>query len=343
MFVGNFNNTPCFISQNAPNLSVCLTGISGSGKTVRMQKIELEYVKNGGTVLVVDTTQTHVENQIFPCLREEYDKFINRIDALEDGLYIPLLTPLTNIRGESESFVNLINMVVNALTAGQNLGVQQIGVLRSAIMEAIQNRSRFQTDVEAITYFLLRSEDKRASAVYQRLWTVLNSGVLRPSVRNVECGKINIIDLSSVDCLSKSTMTEILLSAIWRSVAYSGINNEVPGLLLCLDEFQNLSWKREAIARNILREGRKFGISVVMATQTLSVFSRDVVALLNQTATNLIFRPPLNEIFRIAKAIQPTKYEKWVSELNNLHVGECIAVGNLRVENHEISHPIRLS
>lgn len=342
MYIGNFKDAPCFIGQNAPNLSVCLTGISGAGKTVRMQKIELEYVRRGGTVLVVDTNQTHTEEQVFSIFREKYCEYTNRINALKDGLYISLLTPFKNEKGEPENLVNLINTAVNALTAGQNMGIQQIGVLRSAVMKAVQNRSYFQTDVEAIAYYLLQSDDERSRAVYQRLWLVLNCGVLRPSVRKIEYGKINIIDLSQLDNLCKSVISEIVLVGIWRNILLSD-KKSVQGMLLCLDEFQNLSWKREAVVRDILREGRKFGINLVMATQTLSVFPRDVVALLNQTATHLIFRPALNEIYRVAKAIEPAKAGKWMEELNELQVGECIALGNLQVGSQEVNHPIRLS
>lgn len=236
--------------------------------------------------------------------------------------------------------VSLVNAAVNGLWAGQNMGRQQIGVLRLAVLQAIQNRSCFQTDVEAIAYFLLQADDERANAVYQRLWTVLNCGVLRPSDRNIECGKINIIDFSQLDQMTKSVLTEIMLSALWRKIVYSA---ERQGVLLCLDEFQNLSWKPEAVVRNILREGRKFGISLVMATQMLSTFPKDVVALLNQAAIRLIFRPPLNEISQMAKAIEPAKSKNWMEELCNLHVGECIAMGNLRVGDQEVGHPIKLS
>lgn len=341
MFIGNFQERPCYISFHAPNQSVCITGISGSGKTVRMERIELEEAKKGGTVLVIDTNQTHAREQVFPDIREEYESYANRIDALEDGLNVPFLTPLTNAKGGVEPFFHLLNRVVGALTAGQNMGAQQMGVLRSAIVEAVQNRTRFRTDAEAIAFCLLKAEDDRANAVYQRLWTVLNCGVLRPSRRNIELGKINIVDFSALDDLSKCMLMEIILTSIWNSAVFAGANSEI-GWLLALDEFQNLSWKQDAVVRNILREGRKFGVGLLMATQTVGVFPKDVQMLLNQASTNLIFRPALGEIDRIAKTIDPFKPERWRSELSDLKIGECIALGDFRVRDHEIAHPIKL-
>lgn len=342
MYIGNFKNNPCFVSKSAPNTSVCITGISGSGKTVRMQKIELEYVRRGGTVLVLDTNQTHTRMQIFSEIENEYEWFTNRIEALQDGVNLSLLTPIA-INGECESIVMLANAIVNVLTAGQTFGIQQIGVLRTAVLEAIQNRQKFQTDVEAIAYFLLSADNPRANDVYQRLWTVLNCGVLRPGSRNIVSGKINIIDISSLDQLSKNVISELFLSVVWRNIVHTNLRENMGGVLLCLDEFQNLSWKKEAVMRDILREGRKFGISLALATQSLSVFPRDVVALLNQTATRLIFQPAINEIKPLAKGIDFSQPKKWMEELGCLQVGECLAIGNLLVGNQMVNHPIRLN
>ena len=337
MYVGNLENQACYISSHAPNTSVCLTGISGSGKTVRMQKIELDCVKCGQTVLVIDTNRTHTEEQIFPHLRQEYQMYINRINAVRDGLDIRFLTFMS---GQYENFFTLVNSAVNALTAGQRFGVKQIGILRSAVTEAIKNRGSFGTDVEAVAYFLLNN--KKGAEVYQKLWTILNCGVLRPSGKRIECRKINILDLSGLDLISKNTLAEMVLSEIWRKATFSNVQG-LDRLILSLDEFQSLSWKPEAVMRSILREGRKFGVQVILATQSLSVFPRDVVAILNQVATYLIFKPASVDLYKIAKAISLDNAQKWIGELNSLRVGESLAVGDFIVDGCEINRPLRLN
>lgn len=343
MYVGDVNGQQCYISRFAPNASICMTGISGSGKTVRMQKIELDCVQNGATVIVFDLNQTHTESQIFAPIYEEYNLHINRIEAIKDGINLSFLTAIQGSQGEQESFVSLVNSAVNALTAGQNMGMQQIGVLRNAVMNAVKNRSHFQTDVEAIAYFLLQDDDARANTVYQRLWTVLNSGVLRPSEKAIQYGKVNILDFSRLDALTKSTLVEIALSAIWRNTTVRG--TEIKGIeyVLALDEFQLLSWQKSAVMRDILREGRRFGIKVLMATQTLEIFPKDVVSMLNQMANRLVFRPPTSEICRLAKMIDPKKSELWSDQLNSLRIGESIGLGDFVVGGQEVRHPIKLN
>lgn len=343
MYVGDVNGQQCYISQFAPNASICMTGISGSGKTVRMQKIELDCVQNGATIIVFDLNQTHTESQIFASIYEEYNLHINRIEAIKDGINLSFLTAIQGSQGEQESFVSLVNSAVNALTAGQNMGLQQIGVLRNAVMNAVKNRSHFQTDVEAIAYFLLQDDDARANAVYQRLWTVLNSGVLRSSEKAIQYGKVNILDFSGLDALTKSTLVEIVLSEMWRNTIMQGTKSQGTGLVLALDEFQLLSWKKSAVMRDILREGRRFGIKVVMATQTLEIFPKDVVSMLSQMANRLVFRPPTSETCRLAKMIDPKKSEMWSDQLNSLRVGESIGLGDFVVGGQEVGHPIKLN
>lgn len=340
MYIGNFKNLACFISAHAPNVSVCLTGISGSGKTVRMQKIELDCAKRGQTVLVVDTNRTHTGEQIFLPLRREYEVYTNRINAVKDGVDIKFLTPITGQGGTDENFLALVNSAVNALTAGQRFGVKQIGILRSAVIEAIKNRGNFATDVEAVAYFLL--SNKKGAEVYQKLWTILKCGVLRPSNKRIEYGKINVLDFSGLDLTTKNVLAEIVLSEIWRKATSSNAQ-EFGRLILSLDEFQALSWKPEAVMCSILREGRKFGVQVIMATQSLSVFPRDVIAILNQTATYLIFRPATIDLHKTAKTILLDNAQKWIEELNNLRVGESLAVGNFIVDGCEVNHPLRLN
>lgn len=339
MYVGDLGIQACYISDHAPNASICLTGISGSGKTVRMQKIELNCAKRGQTVLVIDTNRTHTVEQIFLPLRQEYEYYANRINAVCDGIDFRFLPPITGKCGNTENFVPLVNTAVNALTAGQKFGVKQIGILRAAVIQAMQNRDRFGTDVEAVAYFLLKS--KSGSEVYQKLWTILNCGVLRPSNKRIEYGKINILDLSELDLITKNTLVEIVLSEIWRKATF--YNGQGGGnLILSLDEFQSLSWKPEAVMRSILREGRKFGIQVIMATQSLAVFPCDVAAILNQTATHLLFKPAASDLYKIAKAVLMNNVQKGIEELSNLRVGESLAVGEFTVGGCEIRHPLRL-
>ena len=342
MYIGNIDGKLCWVSQSSPNRSVCVTGISGMGKTTRLNYMELLNAKAGAIVLVLDMNQTHTEEQVFPCIREEYLKYANRIHALRDGLGLGLLQPMYAPDGTEEPFFHLVNSAVKALSSAQNMGVRQIGTLRNAVINAIRYRGSFQTEAEALAISLLQQEDSCSEAVYQKLWTLLNCGALKSASKCIGKGKINMIDLSGADSATQNCLAEIFLSNLWRNVQFNGMAAMGRELVIVLDEFQNLSLKHDAVLRDMLREGRKFGLNLILATQTLEAFPKETLALLNQTATRLFFRPAPSEAKRIAKEIDFENPNGWVKTLLGLRIGESVAVGNFCIEGAEICRPLIL-
>lgn len=342
MYIGNFNGKPCWISQDSPNRSVCITGISGMGKTTRLNFMELMNVNSGATVLVLDMNQTHTEERIFPYIREEYLQYTNRIHVLSDGLGLGLLQPMRMPSGVEEPFFHLVNSAVKALSSAQNMGVRQIGALRNAVINAVRNFGSFQTEAEALALSLLQQEDNAAEAVYQKLWTLLNCGALKPTAKRIQDGRINVIDFSGMDVITQNCLAEIFLSNLWRNVQFNGATEMGRELVVVLDEFQNLSLKYDAVLKDLLREGRKFGVNLILATQTLEVFPKEVIALLNQAATRLYFKPAPSEAKRIAKEIDFESADKWTRTLLGLGIGESVAVGNFCIESAEICRPLIL-
>lgn len=185
--------------------------------------------------------------------------------------------------------------------------------------------------------------DERAGAVYQKLWTFLHCGVLETSHQCLQVDKINVINLSELDVITQSTMAEVILHTLWRKVRFLGLPKERPRLTVVLDEFQNLPMKSNSILCNMLREGRKFGVNFLLATQSLKSFSRELQPIIGQTATQLYFRPAPSEIKAVAKTVGFEKAALWTRILSNLQVGECVAVGELQVNGAEIKRPLKLS
>ena len=97
---------------------------------------------------------------------------------------------------------------------------------------------------------------------------------------------------------------------------------------------------KNAILQNILREGRKFGLNLILATQTFGAFSKDILALLAQTATKLYFRLAQNEALKISKSIGTEGSKEWIKKLLNLKVCESTAIENLRMGTLYIDCPI---
>lgn len=344
MQIGTADRTlRCGIGKDSPNQSVCITGLSGTGKTVRLQQIELSAIQEGGVVIVVDVGSTHVEEEVFEPLRGRFSHQVNCLEAM-DGLGLGIFRALESPQGKKEPFTAIVNSAVQALSSGMGMGVCQQGALREAVIEAVQSRGAIEDEAAALAYALKSREgDRYVDAVYNKLWTLLHCGVLKASRQHMRADRINIFNLSGLDEITQTAIVELILHTLWRKIRFLGPTKGRPKLTVVLDEFQNLPLKRGSILCSMLREGRKFGINFLLATQTLEGLPKNVAPLISQTAVRLYFRPAPSEIKSIAKTIDFEKAAVWEKILSNLKVGECIAVGEFEVNGAEVKRPLKLS
>lgn len=344
MYIGKCEGKSCNIASDSPNDSIIITGISGSGKSCRQNQIELETVKNGDTVLVIDASKNHLEKDIFFKIQDVYFEKVNRINVEDDGLGLNLLTPLKNSKGKMESAHNLIFSAVSMLSATQRFGVRQQALLRSAIEQAIIVKNKCKcTDSEALEMvFTSHMKSVEWLEMYQRLWGLLESGILRDCTKVVEPQKINIIDFAGFDISFSEKVAEMVLINLWRYASGSFLEEKYGRFIVVIDEFQHCDLGKNSILRTILREGRKFGLNLMLVTQSLEIFTPPIKAMLGQMATHLCFKPAENEIMKQARMINPERAREWREKLVNLKVGECIAIGDKEVAGVKISRPLKL-
>src|SRR5262249_44716679 len=97
-----------------------------------------------------------------------------------------------------------------------------------------------------------------------------------------------------------------------------------------LDEVQNLDHRDESPLAQLLREGRKFGFSLILATQIMSNLEKDERDRLFLAAHKLFFRPADTELRTYAEIAALTTGEKtddWLKKLAGLKKGECYSLG----------------
>ena len=97
--------------------------------------------------------------------------------------------------------------------------------------------------------------------------------------------------------------------------------------------------KKSAIMQ-MLREARKYGVNLILATQTFASFSKDTMSVLNQAAMKLYFRPAMNEMKKLAKQIDDINPERVSLMLKRLKIGESVAIGDLEVGGRSIERAI---
>ena len=343
MYLGDFNGNTCEVSADSPNGSVCITGLSGSGKTSRLNKMELAGANDGAAIVVLDINQTHKLEQIFRPICTEYMLKMNIIDVLKDGLGNGLLTAMKTKEGKEETWVSLVNSAVQNLGSLQRMGAKQKSVLRRAVIYAIRHSGQYDSESDALQAGLkLEDDEDTAKVVQENLWTLLNCGALKKSEKQIEAGRINIFGINGIDMPTRVVLAEIILANIWRRISFGDLNITRHGLIIVMDEFQNYSFRNDSALKALLCEGRKFKVQIVLATQTLEVFPANIRTLVNQSATHLYFRPTESEAKKIARDSRVQDKVKLEKTLKRLKVGESIAVGDLMVKDRIIRRPILL-
>lgn len=104
-----------------------------------------------------------------------------------------------------------------------------------------------------------------------------------------------------------------------------------------LDEFQFMPLKSGSALYNMLREGRRFNLSLLLSTQFISNYDKEAIETLLQAGTKLIFRPSEKDVRFSAEIIDGERIAQWRQILNNLDIGEAVLKGNYRLNSNRFN------
>lgn len=337
MYLGKSNNLYCTSAANAMNESVLITGLSGSGKSTRMQEMELYSAMQRHTAIVIDKSYSHTTEQLFSGIKDTYEKYAVRISPQEDGFSIPLLE-LHDCTDASQEYLRK-NYIADTLAKAFHLGSAQTSTLHHALTTAFRDSANYPDTLSAIKAGL-EAQGKDGRTVCGKLWNIFECGVIKGSGSHLQNGKINIIDLNWLDENTQNALADILLfSLIYDNKRSSSVQTYD----IFIDECQNFNLTRKSAICTMLREGRKFKINMVLATQTLEVCSKDTLATLQQAAYRLYFKPTKKDARSILRELpnrnQPEDCKK---VLYNLKTGSCLATGLFSLNDRPISRPLIL-
>jgi len=145
---------------------------------------------------------------------------------------------------------------------------------------------------------------------------------------NDDQSRCHILQLAGYSKDAAQLVTEFsLIDLYWY---YRGRGGKDHPRVIILDEIQNLDHRLESPLGKFLTEGRKFGISLILATQTLSNLDKDERDRLFQASHKLFFRPADTELKSYAQILEGAVNDKsdiWVSRLATLKKGECYSLG----------------
>lgn len=336
------NKEVYFDPKKAINKSIAIMGASGTGKSVEEQKIALEIVSKGGTALMLDYHHVLSDEDIPEEYKRQFNSYLHEIDAYKTGITCNLFQPMTYRDGTQEHSVDAICAVIDVFDRTMKLGFAKKTALRTAVTQIVEEGLYEKEGFRAIDQILKDMNTSVAEELREKLYSLTVHNIFRSGDFFIQEGKINVIRLSQFDVDMQETTAEIILAYIWRLAVTEYFKEKE--LYLFLDEFQNLpSGKRSSLVQ-MLTEGRKFGVNLVLATQQLpESSSSEVQKLLTQCGLTLYFRPSKSQISIAAKMIDPRNKGDWMQLLQGLKRGEFVASGALMRSGRQIDIPLKLS
>ena len=248
------------------------------------------------------------------------------IDAAEGLPFSPFEAMTTNGKTDwkinSQGIAEIFAYIVN-------LGGIQRDALYNAIMDAYKARGFGTGDTTGLTYptpsdvlrcIERRERDRRVSNISARCRPLLEMDLFTPESGHPDLLSMVrrglVIDLHNLHSeVLQMTAGAFVLRKIYRDMVTWGVAEHLR-LAIVLDEAHRLA--KDVTLPKIMKEGRKFGISVVVASQGMNDFHADV---LGNAGTKILFRTNYPDSKKIANYIRGRQGQDLASQIEQLGVG----------------------
>lgn len=332
------------------NRHLLIFGGSGSGKTYAIQCLLHEMAKQGQHSAIVDYTDGFLPSHLDPRFNAE-DKPVTHVLVREPFPINPfqrLTRDEPGIGELPERPHNVASRVSDVFCSVYDVGDVQRAALAKHIEQGLSGAGPFGLDQ------LLASLESDPAVPPTLALKITELVKQRPFSDADGSGWANIfagqspIHILQLTGLSKDVQRLITEFALWDFFAYATRHgNTRRPLPVVLDEVQNLDHRPDRAIDKLLREGRKFGVGMILATQTISNFNKEQRSRLFQCAQKLFFKPAETERKEFAQILADVSLsrsrDEWIVELSKLGKGECWAIGPHRVGTRPLRRdPIKL-
>lgn len=333
------NGEPVYWHYGHPELAnrhMLLFGASGSGKTYAIQCLLAEMAKERTRSLIIDYTDGFLPNQVESRFRE--------VTKPKDHFVITDKLPLNPFRRQQqiidpsrpaieENSYQVASRITSIFTSVySSMGDQQTSALVRVLEAGLEENPHFGLNEVIIR---LRDDSQYGESLASKLEPFIKSQPFREESSSAweemlisKENWVHVLQLKGLSREIQKLVTEFALWDLWDYVCNTGNKNRpIP---VVLDEIQNLDHRSDSPIDKMLREGRKFGLSLMLATQTTSQFDQEQRDRLFQAGHKLFFKPANTEIPRFADLLSvATGVSKsdWGERLAKLQKGQCWSLG----------------
>lgn len=324
------------------NRHVLVFGASGTGKTYTVQALLAELAKSRQNSLIMDYTNGFTPNQLEPIMVERLNpkQHVVRREPLPINPFRRQCDFIDDLELEEDS-ATTARRVRDLFSQVYRLGDQQQSALYNAIRNGVdQEENNFNLEGLLERLNMIQQEGGASASPAASLISKLQPFVdMRPfgqedinsweKLFSSTDSRCHIVQLAGFMKDTSRLITEFSLFDLYWYYRARG-NKDNPKVIV-LDEIQNLNHSLSSPLGQLLTEGRKFGISLILATQTLSNLAKDERDRLFQASHKLFFKPADTEIRSFARILADVTnghIDDWVDRLSSLKRGECYSLGS---------------
>jgi DNA phosphorothioation-dependent restriction protein DptH len=270
-----------FGHQELPNRHMVVFGTSGMGKTYALQCVLCELARKSQSSLIIDYTDGFVDSRIEQAAKMQLrpiqhyvrknplpiNPFLKQV-SVEEGIEFPD-TPNTIAKRVGAIFKSVyelgdqqFSVLIEAIKDGLELQGDAfnleglVTVLETFVDDGIHNKARVQGTISKLRPFI--DEHPFSTGTSDDDWRAVFTDPERPC---------HVFQFLSVDRHTSRALIEFVLWDLYAHVRRFG-NKSTPQVVV-LDEVQNLDLGGDAPVAKYLTEGRKFGLSLITATQSI--------------------------------------------------------------------------
>lgn len=314
------------------NGHILVLGQSGQGKTYFLCRQMEEAVKQGEHLFAFDYSGSYSEHEL---MRQRF-KYINSVCRLDVKKNMIVSVPEDKLQD-----------IVGAIT--ESLGIHsyfQMKLLEEAVENTIEKNKRMSFPKLCETLETMLQKEQCSESVngntdnlgrlLTRLYPLrgLEHFEIAVAEKAIYQG-LTIFDFTGVPMKIRKILSELCIALLWHCISSERELGQT--ITFVLDELQYLSCAENSSLAALLREGRKFDVSVLMATQFINNYENGQLQVLLQAANLVIFKPTVDEIVRVAKCIDRKKCKDWEKILGNLRRGEAVLKGIFFVNGRKYS------
>jgi len=346
---------------NLKNRNIVIFGLAGGGKTYLLQRLINE--------LNILIKKPCIVFDFKPAFKNKYleANFLEKNNPKQHYLAInPVnINPLqktevvldVDIR-KTESAYEVASRVTHIFkTVYSDLGSQQQSTLANALEKGMSDSERFY--INDISAELRKTEIEYTDKGKEKIVPVYTGGELiankiDPLIKSnifgsgrfswgdllrMEDHGSHIIQTDGVNENVKKVACEFLLEDLYGHIQKTGSKNDPTPIVI--DECHNMSFEKGSPARKALKEGRGFGVSLLLATQGLKTDFQEIEkSAILQSATIILFEPAQNEKRYFAKMLNSRSNkstEYWEKIMSGLGVGQCLVLDNYGIRKVNIA------